>query len=117
MGPVDKLLSLEDLLQLQRDTGSVAGEFGAPKGLEFIPERFGSDRRPDPKLMAPKKPFKLDNLGDYQDQFNPQMMNFLQWLLSNMRGGMWGQPDRPDALMDNWLQQQMQKPQLPGWRG
>ena len=96
----DKLMGLEDLIQLQREMGGPPT--GAPRGADF---------------PAVKKRQMLVPFGDgYQeDHPNPQM-GFLMWLLSKMRGGMWGQPERPDMLMDNWLQQQQNRPQAPRWR-
>jgi len=97
----DKLLSLEDLIQLQREAGAPAS--GAPKGMEFPAVK-------KKQMLVPKQPW-----SDFQEgNPNPQM-GFLMWLLSKMRGGLWGQPERPDMLQDQWLQQQQQRPQRPRW--
>ncbi len=97
----DKLLSLEDLMQLQQERGGPPT--GAPRGMDFPAQK----RR---QMLVPLQQ------GFQEDFPNPQM-GFLMWLLSKMRGGMWGQPERPDMLMDEWLQQQQQRPQLPRWWG
>lgn len=99
----DKYMSLEDLRQLQSEGGPP--ETGAPKGADFM----GPMSRK--KMLVP-----FDNRMFQEDNPNPQM-GFLMWLLSKMRGGMWGQPERPDMLMDQWLQQQQNRPQMPRWRG
>lgn len=111
-----KLLSLEDLLQIQQELGPP--DSGGPKGSDFNPWAYGSDRRPDPRLMVPRqRTAPQDNLWSKYQEGNPNpQMGFLKWLLSRLQGGMWGNPDQPDQIQDQWMQDQMKRPQLPKWR-
>ena len=99
-------------MQLQRETGSA--EEGEPRGFNFRPETDSPKEyyRPDIRALR-RKPFKLPRSPDYRENYPNPQMGFLMWLLSKMRGGMWGRPERPDDLQDMWLQQQQQRPSQP----
>ena len=112
----DKLIALEDLIQLQQEAGPP--ESGAPKGSGFDPFAYGPDpnKRTDPRVTARRPMFQIPPQPDYRENYPNPKMNFLMWLLSKMRGGMWGRPERPDDLQDMWLQQQQQRPSQPRTR-
>lgn len=97
----DKRISLEDLTQLMSETGW--GGRGEPKGTEF-------------DISRRLRPYRVPSESFQEDNPSPQM-GFLMWLLSQMRGGMWGQANRPDMIQEQWLQQQMQRPQMRRWNG
>ena len=74
------------------------------------PQQRDPSKFPDPQgVRNPGQLAPAPGFGGFRDQQVP-MMNFLQWLLSKGRGAMWGQPDRPDELLDLWLRQNMNKP-------